>query len=333
MLQSWKVYILNGCTRMERKFLIRQCTYVLITASIPVFIAAGISSFVTPIIEYIAHEHGNVDAVETGLSFLYAILAYIIGKQLTHLVKATELSTPDSWLIQRLKSEKTISILYGLFAENSAFAWKEFLIIFLLKYLYNEHAFGASFGGWLMMVTIFLSFSAISIFWEKKLIKNLHIYHHLLEFDEEAFALSIAFTWTVIFTFALQGLGVVFISDDSYLYHVSNGESDGEHTDDDHSHSPQGNFYFLYASIITLAVSIFLVVERKVIEQYSPQTNHTTRTSDESQNSIPLNAVASSKPNSEYVNHAHDDQHGGKTTTWSEDVLDVYYHQWHHCLG
>jgi len=331
--------------KVERKLLIRQCTYELITATIPVFIAAGISSLVGPIIEYIAEEHGNVDAVEIGLSFLYAILAYVIGKCLTFLLKSTEVNSPDSPVIKRLQSEKLLSILYDLFGETSAFAWKEFLVLFIIKLAYLEYGFGPAFGIWIMMVFIFLLVTTISVYTAKLLVKNHEIYHALLEFSEDSFALSIAFTITAISIYGLEGLRVHFARKGGYIDSAGHGGNEGEIVDDDGGLDDNTVLNFLlFASIVTTVVALVIYLDTIMLDTFYPSSssspslttatnehNHEETLGTESNEQQQNSSVEDDHEHEKVKEAQHTDEH--HTTTWQDDILGVFHKQWRNILG
>lgn len=231
----------------------------LINGSIPICIASATAAFVTSIIEYIAEDHEDKHASECGQVFVYAIITYVGGKILTYkLHQAIHTKEKRNAVVEWIVEKDIQHLLFGLFAENSGFAWKEFGISLALKLIYLEHGWGAAFGSWCLSIAIFSIVTTLSGLFFRLWFHDIN--HKLaelfVEFDADSFALALAFVITSLWGIGIDGLGVGYINHHSYLYEWADDETDD-------GYSGVNSYYLLYTFCITSLVSVILVVEER----------------------------------------------------------------------
>jgi hypothetical protein len=229
----------------------------LLEESIPVLIAAATSGFVTTLIEYISEDSEYKEASQCGQAIVYAVLAYVVGYFLTiQLKQQLEFkSNRSSLIIEWIEKQELTEVLFGLFAENSAFAWREFINIFILKIIYlNYGGFGPSLGTWLLCFCIFSIIMCCSIYVLKSKLVSKDLQNLLLEFNSDAFSFPLAFSITVLIALGFTSIGANYTDNHGYLYEWKD--------DDNHDDSADSNSYYnLYAIIITILVALILVIE------------------------------------------------------------------------
>ena len=173
----------------HRRFLTNRCLYELLSAAVPVFLAAGVSNFVTSIIHLISESANDPEQAVILQAFVYAVLTSIFGKYFLYLIhmNMNEKSAGGS-INHWLHKNKYTSLTSNFLIENAGFAWKEFLIIFLMEIVYVDYGFGAAFGAWLAWIGIYVLIIIISA-WVISYFRHIpyHLRIELLSFHCEAF--------------------------------------------------------------------------------------------------------------------------------------------------
>jgi hypothetical protein len=229
----------------------------LLEESIPVLVAAAASGFVTTLIEYISEDSEYKEASQCGQAIVYAVLAYFVGYFLTiKLKQQLETKNSRSSLVEWIEKQELTEVLFGFFAENSAFAWREFINIFVLKIVYLNYGFGPSLGTWFLCFTIFCILMCCSIFILQSNLVSKDLQNLLLEFNSDAFSFPLAFSITVLIALGFTQIGANYTDSHGYLYEWKDDDSN-EHDDSADSNS----YYNLYAIIVTILVALILVIE------------------------------------------------------------------------
>ena len=100
----------------------------LTLGAIPIIFAASFSTFMITLIEYIAEDNEEEkDGLIAGQTFIYAALTYLLGLFLSIRLKLDLQSKNPTQITEWLEKQKFTEVVFGIFAESSAFALKEFL--------------------------------------------------------------------------------------------------------------------------------------------------------------------------------------------------------------
>jgi hypothetical protein len=226
--------------------------------SIPVFIAASFSAFISTLIEYNSEDAENKDAAECGQAFVYAFSAYVLGIIFTMVLKVKLNQENRSNSMIWLENQKLEEFLFGFFAENTAFAWKEFLTIFILKIVYLEYEIGPAFGSWLLWLSIFSLTTAVTGV-ILRLAKCSRGFSELItEYNADSFSFPLAFALAVILAEGLTQIGAGITNQHGYLYEWQDDE--GGETDDSNSHS-LSSYYYLYCLFVSMIAASILLLE------------------------------------------------------------------------
>lgn len=245
---NWWQYILTcGGIRCKSCYCsytppIRKYLKETIYASIPISIAAALSQFIQSIITYITvknrSSHGNNSInLQIGQTLVYCLIMFSGGKYFTYLIQQRLLQKKDdnSWF-NFFHKNQYIPLILNLLAENAGFAWRQFAVLIVLSYFYQNYDVGAAVGAFFLwiffvLIIIFASFIiACRLF--KSSYKN---YHEVLsDFDSDAFALSVAYVATVLLAIFMNEIfGSNFVDEEGYLFewqskssgHASHGSS------------------------------------------------------------------------------------------------------------
>lgn len=248
---NWWQYILTcGGIRCKSCYCsytppIRKYLKETIYASIPISIAAALSQFIQSIITYITvknrSSHGNSSInLQIGQTLVYCLIMFSGGKYFTYLIQQRLLQKKEdnSWF-NFFHKNQYIHLILNLLAENAGFAWRQFAVLIVLSYFYQNYDVGAAVGAFFLwiffvLIIIFVSFSiAYRLF--KSSYKS---YHEVLsDFDSDAFALSVAYVATVLLAIFMNEIfGANFVDEEGYLFEwqskSSGHASHGSLTDD-----------------------------------------------------------------------------------------------------
>jgi hypothetical protein len=275
----------------EHRLVYRKASRRLIQSALPVFLAAGVNNFAASLIDYIADEnqHTLVGAV-VGQTLAYAVISYMIGRYGTFLIRKMQREDNEhANLVQRMIREKATAdpqlqsalradqfpslqrsstwlwmkdcdmdeLLCDILAENAGFAWKEFMVVFVLDIFYFSFGLGAAYGMWVMSVGMSLLWLRFS----RQFMTNLHLNGHLIDdmlhFDGEVFGFSFAFTLTVLCAVLSMTTGLDYATGEGFLF-----ESWAITDDDSTELTPAGNpLFFVYFFLVSFLVGLVLILE------------------------------------------------------------------------
>jgi hypothetical protein len=228
--------------------------YELIEASLPVFVAAGISGSAAIIIEVLSEEDESIESV---LTLVYALTMYFIGKWITYLLLRDEDIKSPTAPFPLMRRYKISHLLRHSLSELSGFAWKEFFIIFCLKQIYIEDGLGPTFGSWLLIIAVAFSSIALSSHIQRSYFRLDYVWNQkLLGFETDAFALSIAYILTAIIGLGFWQIGVPVIPSSTILFEWNDGFEDAHNTNG----SP---LILLYSMLIGAVVATVQVPEEE----------------------------------------------------------------------
>jgi hypothetical protein len=266
------VYSLFGVKPTEyqkarMKYLTRLSSFQILEASLPVFIAAGISNAASSIIEGIAGELKNEDISVLIIQFvIYASIVNITGKYITYLLLVDEKNISTNKFFSVIRKYKMSKLFINVASENSGFAWKEFFVILALSYSYTDFGWGPGFATWILSVVFFVAVVYISSYFQRTVCGlDKQMSQRLLQFDSEAAALPLSFVLTVLIVLGLSGLGPFFVSESSYLYSWSEEYEDSVYG----TKSNNWEYYFLYATLLSFLVACLLATQGSAHEEES----------------------------------------------------------------
>lgn len=246
------------------KYLVTLSRYELVEASLPVFIAAGISGSASGIIDVISEENEDVEII---LTLVYALTMYFVGKILTYYLLRDEANNSQSQPFTFLRKYKFEKLARHSLLELSGFAWREFFILLCLKEIYLLDGFGAAVGAWLLIVAIALLFIRASSIIQRKVFRFDNAFNQkLLCFDTGSFALSIAYILMVLICLGAYLIGIGFVPDDNVIFEWN------EHFEDD---SPDSmfvgtGFTFIFTMLMVGVVTL-LQMEDAMSEEISDE--------------------------------------------------------------
>jgi hypothetical protein len=259
-----------------KEFLTSRAFYDLLCSSLPVFLAAGINNFVGSVIRLISETSEEPEAAELGQALVYALITYFLGKYLNHLIRIVSIdsSYDKSPFVQNIKSLKLFPLFVQLLTENTAFAWKEFMLVFVMKMVFEEDGFGAALGLWIGMVIFFIcimGFSGLWIGYCYRHSKQGKLFEQSLEYDADAFSLGTAVVLTALLGKGFAGIGIDYLDSDSYLYSY-------EREDDTVTNNTGGSYFALYFSIVLILTTSLLMIEDRFFvnenaDSNSPESN------------------------------------------------------------
>lgn len=236
------------------RFLVKVSKYELVEASLPVFVAAGVTGSASAIIETISSEN---DGLEIVLTLLYALTMYVVGKWLSYLLLKDEDTHSNTFLFRTLRTYKISKLLRHSFSELSGFSWKEFFVLFCLKEVYLKEGFGPSFGTWLLLIAIAFFTIVVSSHIQRKLIKLNSIWNQkMLIFDIETFALAIAYVFTVLFCLAFWKINFAWVESSNLIF-----EWDENFEENHKSPSESSGTTFFYSVIVACFAGVAQIAE------------------------------------------------------------------------
>jgi len=209
----------------------------LFNNSLPVFVAAMISRASSSIIALTSTHLAVLIWVTFGYAFFCA--------QVMGIVVATKLNP----------SYISFHYFMHVCSECTGFAWKEYVVLIMLKWLFINKNVAVAAGAWALLV--FCAFLGVYFFNAILALYFSHLgqttYSNLRKFNTDAFALAIAFSWTLV------------VASEMYPAHKSHdlaGTDDVLEDPEDALKDDSGGYYFLaYAIFITVAM---VVVQWKV---------------------------------------------------------------------
>eukprot|EP01040_Poterioochromonas_malhamensis_P013646 gene13646-15035_t len=296
---------------------------VLVFQAIPVLIAAAFSGFAMSLISYIADDEEEGDRVDNEClqAFAYSLITYISGYFLTiRLKQALEQQEQSSWIVW-LEQRQLTGIIFGIFAESSGFAWREFVNTFVLKIIYLRYGWGEALGAWLLMIVVFATFSASSGIIMNHFRFPSSYKELLIEYNADSFALPLAFSITVLWAVGCDLLGENYVDQTGYLFEWKDDDSD-------ESSFVMNPYYYAYVLCISFLVSLLLVAEDRFCLPWFHQAESRIEAEDPRQHSetmIPFDQALEEGWNS------FDD----RTTFLQKDVsqVEAVIEMWHGFLG
>lgn len=271
----------NYCYRkLVYKPLAKKYFKELTYSSIPVFLAAAFSSFIMSLIKYISEESkGDRIDNECIQTFFYSISAYVIGYYLSIIYKQALVANEKSSFVRWTEFNEYTEIIFGFLAENSAFAWREFVNTFVLKILYLRYGWGQAAGGWFLILFVFSSMTLVSGSFVKWLKMDKNLKDLLIEFDADSFALPLAFSFTVLWALGFELIGAEYVDKSGYLYEWKDDDSEEES-------SGVNSLYYIYLLFISCLAALILVLEDRFcfkcvgsvensLESYNPRVSQT----------------------------------------------------------
>lgn len=219
--------------------------YELIEASLPVFVAAGVSGSAIAIIDVLGEESEDDKLI---MISLYGLFAYVVGKCLTYVLLLDEERKWNSFPYPLLRKYKFSKLFRHSLSELSGFAWKEFFIALCLEKIYMEEGLGPAFGSWLLIVGISIVAVTISSHVQRSIFRLNEVWNQkVLSYDTEAFALSMAYILTTVLALACWKGGIALVPSNSILF---------EWYDDFEEHHSAGvQVVYLYSFLLACGVS------------------------------------------------------------------------------
>lgn len=257
----------------RKEVLTKQCTYKMVQAAVPNFLAASAAVFIFSLIEYIAEEsEGDRNTLKLMLALIASLIFYSLGKYVTWMLihyeqlalqattegRTLPLCRIFSWLMR----EKLIGVVKRFLAEFTGFLLKDFLTLLVLNLVFDEHGgFGPAFGVWVLFICIYIVWVRVGALIAQKMKLPALVQEELLDFDADSFSLSIAYVLTVLLSLGSAGAGFTYISPASYLYSYEESYSEDE--------SFGSNQYaFLYVWVSTVFIGALLLIEDKLGVKY-----------------------------------------------------------------
>eukprot|EP01039_Chlorochromonas_danica_P003544 gene3544-3881_t len=264
-----------------------------LAASVAVFIVT-ILNFIADSGKHRRHSHHSSRTVELGLVLMVAVLFYVLGKYITWSIVRAELekhhekdhqghehvhghehgkgekqhsvhessaptssssssssSSVSAWLVRN----KVSFAVKHFFAELSGFLFKDFLIQLILDLIYGDYGFGPAFAMWLAFIFFYLAVIRGSArLMDQKYHLSMHEQEEQIEFDVDAFALSLAYVITALLSLGSASIGFTYINPESYLYSY-----EADYDPDE----PLGRsqYCYLYVWVCSGVVGLILVLE------------------------------------------------------------------------
>lgn len=197
---SAKRYLKRG-SRMVRE---------LFGGSLPIFIASIISRAMMSFISLLA---AGDTQVAISVTFIYAFcFLQTLGVAITVRVDHASIIFPY-----------TLHVV----TEVTGFAWKEFVTLIMLKWLFEHKLVGAAIGAWLLI--LFIAFSMVYVFNAALALyfkPSPEIFEGLRDFNTDALSLAIAFSFTLIaasFIYPSESAGTLATSDSEHAIDIPDG--------------------------------------------------------------------------------------------------------------
>ena len=131
-MSSW----LNGGKRSLKRYFrnLQRMLKELFGDSLPVFVAAGISRSAMSLIELAS----NTDEAATWITFVYAFFfMQILGITL---------------ILKMDRSSPSFAYYLHVVSETTGFAYKEFIVLIMLKWLFEHRLVAAAFASWVLIL-------------------------------------------------------------------------------------------------------------------------------------------------------------------------------------
>ncbi len=249
------------------------------------------NNFVSSLIEYIAEDSEDHVGSLIGQSLAYTIIVFVLGKIIIYNIRkkqheveeankhipshnpsrensivtvssyATNVANPppvvhkSKWwdFVSKYKLDEFVC---STCTENAGFAWKEFLVIYVLEFFNEEYGYGAGWGMWVMWVGIFIISLRMFGRFQKRLQLSPHLGALMLHFDTEAYAFAIAYVLSALIALGFQEEGAQYVRNDSFIF-------EWKHDDDTaHESNEVGNDGTVaYFSAVSFFVGIILLME------------------------------------------------------------------------
>ena len=203
----------------------------LFGGSLPVFVAAAISRASMSLIELVSGD----DAVATALTFVYAFFI---------------LQALGIGLILRYDHDKVLFPYFlHVVSETTGFAYKEFVVLIMLKWLFMHKLVAAAWASWLCI--LFIAFLMVYLFNASLVLyfkPEKRTFETLRNFNTAAIALPIAFSFTLIIaSIVYPADSASDLAGDNSDYGIDLEDEAGEGT---------GYFFLLYAFLVTLLIAV-----------------------------------------------------------------------------
>jgi hypothetical protein len=206
------------------------------------FVAATIARAVTDILNLMDAGHIHISIV---VFVLYSLLcAHVIGYVVNFFVP-----------FDHLLADYYVTIAN----DNASFAWSTTLTLIILSWLYTQEHASAAIAAWLVLIVFVCAIIYGSAYVQQVWLKPRHgVLQRLRTFESEAFALSIAYSVTVIIASSIY-------HNDSTNY-LANTDDLNPIDDEGHRPKPQTWLFFGYLLTITTGMAVYqrmLIVRRK----------------------------------------------------------------------
>ena len=215
----------------------RKHRVLLLKNALPVFVAASISRAILAIILQLSDGISSILA-----AFIYTfLLCHSIGATLAALL-------PHDMYMKHY--------LHSVITETVGFAWKESALLLVVDQIARHHTIGAGIGTWVAFTLFAICFVSASTLLAVRLALSRAAERSMSMFTSEVFALSIAYTFTVIVAYLIYWQQ----RDDASVYATDDEAETGDDNDDDSSRSeytPLSHIMFLlYAIALTYGMAI-----------------------------------------------------------------------------
>jgi hypothetical protein len=168
MIFSFIAYVLRGCRPLnndeKRKARISDALkgYYLrttLSATLPVFSAACISTSFMKLIEYIADKRKNYGQIKLSILFVYAfLLCYLFGKLLFYVIHHNHRNYNYIKIDNIVIFGFSMHYFEHFFVENAGFGFKNLFIILILANASNVLGFGPAIGFWMLTFCLIVAF-------------------------------------------------------------------------------------------------------------------------------------------------------------------------------
>lgn len=219
----------------------RKHRVLLLKNALPVFVAASISRAILAIILQLSDGISSILA-----AFIYTFL-------LCHSVGATLASLLPQDLFMR-------HYFHSVITETVGFAWKESALLLVVDQIARHHTIGAGVGTWVAFTLFAICFVSATTLLAVRLTLSRAAERSMSMFTSEVFALSIAYTFTVIVAYLIYWQQ----RDDASVYATDDAAAEDEDDDD----SPRSQYTPL-SHIMFLCYAIALTYGMAIIQSYN----------------------------------------------------------------
>lgn len=206
---------------------------ILLKNALPVFVAASISRAILSIILTLS---GRMSAVLA--AFLYTfVLSHSTGVLLSAYL-------PDGFFME--------DYFHSLITETVGFAWKESALLLVVDQVAYHNTIGAGIGTWFGFVAFSICFVSVSTLLCIRLSLTNHAQRAVATFTSEVFALSIAYTLTVIIAYLVYWRQ----KEDSSIYATDDAEAGDDDTENSEYTKLSHGLFFCYAVALTYVIAL-----------------------------------------------------------------------------